>query len=97
MLALTIKDVQQPALVEKMDRAELIALVRKHESMHSQWELRVRKCEEKEQLWKNLMQEMGALLGNTFKSCHEAIQEQALQAAELADRMRVIAQNVEDQ
>lgn len=86
----------EPAVVETMDRSELIALIHKYESQRSQWELRVRLCEEKEQLWKNLLQDMGVVLANTFAKCHDAISGQAEEAAQIAEKMSAFGRHVED-
>lgn len=96
MLATTIEDVQEPADVERMDRSELIALIKRHEAMRSQWELRIRMCEEKEQLWKNLLMEMGKVLAATFQNCHNAISEQAEAAAKIAENMKSIGRMIEE-
>lgn len=96
MLANSIPDVQEPLTVEKMDRAELIAHIRHLEGIRSQWEYRIRLCEEKEQLWKNLMRDMGLVLAATFRTCHEAISLQAENAATIAEEMRLIAEKVEN-
>lgn len=96
MLSPTIEDVQSPAAVEGMDRAELIALVRTHEAKLSQWELRVRVCEEKEQLWKNLLQDMGSVLALTFVKSHQAINACAEEAAQIAEKMAAFGRHVEE-
>ena len=96
MLAPNIPDVVQAVTVEKMDRAELIAHIRMLERQRSAWEYRVRTCEEKEQLWKNLMQDMSVILATTFQELQLAIREQAAQAQDVCEKMQVIAQKVED-
>lgn len=96
MLAPTIEDVCDPAAVEGMDRSELITQLRALEALRSAWELRVRVCEEKEQLWKNVLSEMGALLALTFQKCHDSIVQRAEEAAKLMDELKQMAKHVED-
>lgn len=96
MLSPSIPDVLPAAAVEQMDRSELIAHIRWLETQRSSWEFRVRVCEEKEQLWKNLLQDMGMVLAATFNNCHVAISQQAEEAAKIAEQMAVIGRKVED-
>jgi len=96
MLAPNIPDVLDPAEVERLDRSELIAHIRELERQRSAWEYRVRACEEKEQLWKNLLQDMGLVLAATFQKCHQAISDRAEEAAKIAENMAAIGRKVED-
>lgn len=96
MLSPDIPDIVDMLSVETLDRAELIAHIRYLERLRSVWECRVRVCEEKEQLWKNLLRDMGLILAGTFQNCHNAIIEQAEKAAELTERMAVIGRHVEE-
>lgn len=96
MLAPDIPDVIPAATVEQMDRSELIAHIRMLERQRSSWEYRVRVCEEKEQLWKNLMHDMGIVLAATFQKCHQSISERAEEAAQIAEQMKAIARRVEE-
>jgi len=96
MLAPNIPDVLEPFDPSGKDRSELIACIRELERRHSTFELRVRVCEEKEQLWKNFMRDMGIILAATFAQCHSAISRQAEEAANLTEQLKIVAQNVEN-
>lgn len=96
MLAPSIPDVLEPFDPTDKDRSELITRIRELERRHSAFELRVRICEEKEQLWKNLLMDMGNVLGATFVNAHAAINEQAEAAAKIAEQMSEMGQFVED-
>jgi hypothetical protein len=96
MLAPSLPDVQAAVIVESMDRAELIAHIRELERQRSVWEFRIRTCEEKEQLWKNMLVDMGKILSATFEKCHKSITDRAEEAAQLAEQLKKIAQHVED-
>lgn len=74
----------------------MIAEINRLEALRSAFELRVRICEEKEQLWKNLLMDMGKILAATFQAGHDAISEQAERAAQLAEQMKKIGQHVEE-
>lgn len=91
-----IPDVYEPLAVERLDRADLIGYIRHLEQLRSAWELRVRQCEEREQLWKMFLSDMGSILAATFQSGIDSIQEQADRAAHLMDQMKHAAKKVED-
>jgi len=96
MLAPSIPDIQEAATVESMDRSELIAHIRELERQRSVWEFRVRVCEEKEQLWKNLMSDMSTVLATTFAKLHESVNQRAEEAGVIAEQMKKFAHTVED-
>lgn len=96
MQASQIADVCEPADVTVLDRADLIALVQKLERQRSVWELRIRACEEREQLYLTFMNDMGQFLAETFQVGHDAISQRAAVAESLIEAIRVTVQRVED-
>ena len=95
-IAPLIEDVCLPMSVETCDRSDLIAHIRELERQRSAWELRVRACEEREQLWKMFLNDMGAILAATFQAGHDAVSEQANRAAQLTEQLAAVAKKVED-
>lgn len=95
-IAPQIPDVCDPMEVETADRSVLIGTIRELERQRSAWELRVRACEEREQLYKMFLNDMGAILAATFQSGHDAVDEQAQRAAKLTEQMALTMARVED-
>lgn len=86
-IAPSIPDIFEPLEVEPLDRSVLIGTIRELERQRSAWELRIRACEEREQLFKMFLNDMGAILAATFQSGHDAVDVQAQRAAELVEQM----------
>lgn len=83
-------------MVERADRAELIAHIRELERQRSVWELRVRACQEREDLYKMFIDDMGKIMAATFQAGHDAVDEQAQRAAQLMEQMQLVMARVED-
>ena len=96
MLAHEIRDILSAFDPVGKDRAELIAHIQELERQRSAWELRIRACEEREQLYKNFLNDMGALLASTFQVMHDATSRQAEKTARLIENMRDVLAQVEE-
>lgn len=96
MLAPTIEPVEPPFDPSGKDRSELIAHIRHLEELRNVWEFRVRICEEKEQLWKNVLFEMGKIVHGVFQGTQDAIVEQSEKAAQLMEDLQAMAKHTEE-
>lgn len=78
------------------DRAELIEHIQELERQRSAWELRVRACTEREELYKTFLNDMGAILAATFQAGHNAVSDNAEKAALLTEAMARVLKRVEE-
>ncbi len=95
MLADEMTDELDEATVEELDRAELIALVRRLEHQRSAWEHRIRLCQERESLYKGFVEDIGKLLAVSIQIQTEGTQRVGEQAARLMETIAQVMREVE--
>ena len=69
--------------------------VRQLENARSIWESRIRVCQEREFMYKKMVNDMAAFLMATFQNGHETVSENAAKAVELIEAMQACMRKLE--
>jgi uncharacterized membrane protein YccC len=81
--------------VEGLDRSELIAQLRRLEGQRSAWEMRVRRCQERESLYKGFVEDIAKLLTVSIQLQTEGTKRVGEQAAKLMETIQQVMEQVE--
>jgi len=84
-----------PLDVMHCSREELVCYIRQLETSRSIWDLRIRQCEEREFMYKKMVNDMAAFLMATFQNGHETVSENAAKAVELVEAMQACMRKLE--
>jgi len=80
---------------ETTTRQEYCTYISKLENERSCWESRIRVCQEREFMYKKMVNDMAAFLMATFQSGHETVSENAAKAGELIEAMQACMRRLE--
>lgn len=69
--------------------------IKQLENARSLWDSRIRVCQEREFIYKKMVNDMAALLMNTFREGHDTVSENAAKATEVLDAMRTCMRELE--
>ena len=67
---------------------ELQAHIQTLETFRSSWERRIRLCEEREYMYKTMLNDMATLLATTFQHGHDAVSANAAKATEMIEAIQ---------
>jgi hypothetical protein len=84
----SMPDFYPPLDVVHRSREELERYIRQLEKARSIWDSRIRVCEEREFMYKTMVNDMAALLAVTFQQGHEAVSENAAKATEMIEAIQ---------
>ena len=96
MLANEISDECEPMEVDLLDRSELIARIRNLERQRSAWELRIRACQEREELFLSFVNDMGKLITMSLHQRQQALHAEMAMATNLMETIDTVMQKVRD-
>lgn len=95
MIARQMEDELEPLAVEELDRSELIARIRTLEEQRSVWELRIRACQERESLFLQFVNDMGAVMSATFQAEFDDLARRTQKVEEMMRMIQEMAKMVE--